>query len=240
LADESNIVLATEGLDAGYGKKQVLFGVDFRAPANAIVAIIGPNGAGKSTLLKVLSGLVPVGHGAVLVDGRRVSRWSPKGANARRIAYVPQGHRVFDELTVKENLEIGGLQLSRSELRSRLDKVLQLFPGLAGRLKQTAGTLSGGERQMVAFGSAMIKAPSVLLLDEPSMALSPGLSREVFDKIGRINGDLGVTVLLVEQKVREIMAICSCVYVLRLGRVAFVGTPGELMSDPARLTELFL
>jgi branched-chain amino acid transport system ATP-binding protein len=240
LADKPSFILETEGLDAGYGKKQALFSVDFRSPSNAIVAIIGPNGAGKSTLLKVLMGLMPIWHGAVLVDGRRVNQWSLNDANARQIAYVPQGNRVFDELTVAENLEVCSLHLSRSELRSRLDSVLELFPALSRRLKQLASSLSGGERQMVALGRAMIREPAVLLLDEPSAGLSPSLSREVFDNIRKINGDLGVTVLVVEQKVREIVGICSSVYVLRLGRVAFAGSPGALMSDPARLKELFL
>jgi len=240
LANESNLILETEGLDAGYGSKQVLFGVDFRAPASAIIGIIGPNGAGKSTLLKVLTGLVPVWHGAVLVDGHRVSRWSPKQASARKIAYVPQGSRVFDELTVEENLEVGALELPRSELRNRLSGVLELFPPLTPRLRQTAGKLSGGERQMVALGSAIIRKPAVLLLDELSAGLSPNLSREVFDRIGQINRKFGVTVLVVEQKVREIVGICSFVYALKLGKVAFEGTSGELMLDPTRLKGLFL
>jgi ABC-type branched-subunit amino acid transport system ATPase component len=240
LADETDFILTMDGVDAGYDKKQVLFDVEFKAPRNAIVAVIGPNGSGKSTLLKVLSGLLPVWRGAVCFSGRRVDRWSPKEAKARGIAYLPQGNRVFDELTVEENLEIGGLQLSRSDLKGRIDKVLQFFPALSGRLKERAGKLSGGERQMVALGGAMIKSPAILLLDEPSMGLSPRLSHEVLDNIWHINRDTGAALVVVEQKVFEIVNICNFVYVLRLGRIVFAGPPVALMTDPPRLKELFL
>jgi branched-chain amino acid transport system ATP-binding protein len=233
-------MLAIEQLDTGYGKKQVLFGLSLEVRQGEIVALIGPNGAGKSTVLKAICGLIPAWKGKIKFDGRLVNGSTPARNVARGITFCPQGNRVFDELSVRENLEIGGFHLPSRELRDRIDEALGLFPILRNRLKQQAGKLSGGEQQMLALARALIPKPKLLMLDEPSLGLSPNLVGSVFDSIIRINRQVNTTILIVDQKVREVLNVAQRVYSLKLGSVAFAGMPNELQGNKDRLRGLFL
>ena len=233
-------MLEIRELDTGYGKKQVLFDLSMEVHRGDIVAIIGPNGAGKSTVLKAVCGLIPTWSGKIRFDGTVTSGSTPAQNIARGLTFAPQGNRVFTDLTVMENLEIGGFQLPRKELPGRIALVIEMFPILKDRAKQDAGSLSGGEQQMVALARALITRPKLLMLDEPSLGLSPNLVRSVFAKITQISQETGVTIVIVEQKVREVLRISNRVYSLKLGRVVFDGTSAELQDDKAKLKELFL
>ncbi len=233
-------MLEIRQLETGYGKKQVLFGLSLEVHEGEIVALIGPNGAGKSTVLKAVCGLIPAWKGEIRFNGDVTNGSTPARNVARGITFAPQGSRVFEDLTVMENLEIGGFQLPRNELKSRVAQMFQMFPVLKERYRQDAGKLSGGEQQMLALARALIPNPTLLMLDEPSLGLSPNLVATVFSKISEINTETGVTILIVEQKVREVLDITMRVYSIRLGKVAFEGSPGELKEDKARLKQLFL
>ncbi|NQU23853.1 MAG: ABC transporter ATP-binding protein [Candidatus Nealsonbacteria bacterium] len=233
-------MLEIRKLDTGYGKKQVLFGLSMEVRNGEIVAIIGPNGAGKSTVLKAVCGLIPAWNGRMCFDGTTTNGSTPAQNVARGITFAPQGNRVFAGLNVMENLQIGGFQVPRKELRGRIAQVLDVFPVLKDRAKQDAGNLSGGEQQMLALARALIARPKLLMLDEPSLGLSPNLVRSVFGKIVEINRDTGVSILIVEQKVREVLRVCNRVYSLKLGKLAYDGTPEELRDDKGKLKELFL
>jgi branched-chain amino acid transport system ATP-binding protein len=227
-------------LVTGYGKKQVLNGVSLEVSSGEIVALIGHNGAGKSTLLKAVFGLIPIWQGRVHLDGRAWPKLVPRELLRAGVAYVPQGNRVFTDLTVRENLEMGGVTLpDKQRLMEGMERVFALFPGLRERLKQRAGTLSGGEKQMLALGNALILSPKLLLLDEPSLGLAPPLVSEALGRIQQISRDSGVTVLIVEQKVREVLKIARRVYVLRNGRVSFTGQADDL-KDETKLREVYL
>jgi branched-chain amino acid transport system ATP-binding protein len=233
-------MLEIKALDTGYGKKQVLHSVSMEVRAGEIVAVIGPNGSGKSTVLKTVCGLLPVWKGQILFDGAPLNGSSPAMNISRGITFAPQGNRVFGELTVQENLETGGFHMQKNELGGRIESVLKLFPILRERIQQEAGKLSGGEQQMLAFARALIPQPKLLMLDEPSLGLSPPLIKTVFEKIVEINRETKTTILIVEQKVREVLEICNRVYSLKLGEVAFAGSPDELKGNKAKLRELFL
>ena len=233
-------ILALTAADTGYGKKQVLFGVDLAAKAGKITAIIGPNGAGKSTVLKVAHGLLPLWSGAAVYNGASLNGSTPAQRVRQGITFCPQGNRVFGELTVRENLDLGGSHLPAKEVTARVAAVLEIFPQLPPRLKQTAGTLSGGEQQMVAIARALVSKPKLLMLDEPSLGLSPNVLTDVFDKIVEVNRTQGVTILIVEQKVRKVLAIADHVYSLKLGKVAFSGPPADLTTNPETLKKLLL
>lgn len=226
--------------DAGYGKKQVLFGIDLAARVGKITAIIGPNGAGKSTVLKVAHGLLPLWKGEATFNGESLNGASPARRVRQGITFCPQGNRVFGELNVRENLELGGTHLPKKEVAERIATILELFPQLPPRLKQTAGTLSGGEQQMVAIARALVSKPKLLMLDEPSLGLSPNVLNDVFEKIVEVNRVQGVTILIVEQKVRKVLAIADHVYSLKLGKVSFSGPPADLVGNHERLKGLFL
>lgn len=237
---KQNGILRVENFVAGYGKKQVLNGVSLGVGRGEIVALIGHNGAGKSTLLKAVFGLIPVWQGQVLFDDKAVLSPKPREWLRMGVAYVPQGNRVFTDLTVQENLEMGGITLpAKQAVKDGIERVFTLFPALKERLKQRAGTLSGGEKQMLALGNALILSPKLLLLDEPSLGLAPPLVSEALGRIQQISRDSGVTVLIVEQKVREVLKIANRVYVLRTGRVSFTGPAAELKDD-AKLKEVYL
>ena len=241
MADERRPMLEVNSLNTGYGKKQVLNGVDIAVAVGQIVALIGHNGAGKSTLLKAIFGLLPVWEGKVTFDGTALNSATPRFLLRSGMAYIPQGNRVFTDLTVRENLETGGVTLpSRERIREGIDRALELFPVLKPRLRQRAGTLSGGEKQMLALANALVLSPRLLLLDEPSLGLSPAMVKVALDRIRQINRDNGVTVLIVEQKVREVLYICHRVYCLKLGKVSYSGPPDELKSDTAKLRQVFL
>jgi len=233
-------MLEIKELETGYGKKQVIFGLSLEIKKGEIISLIGPNGAGKSTALKAVCGLIPTWKGQLLFEGSAINGSSPAQNVSRGITFAPQGNRVFDDMTVMENLEIGGFRLHRKELRDRISQVIQLFPILKERARQDAGKLSGGEQQMLALARALVPKPKLLMLDEPSLGLSPSLVRAVFKKISELNSETGVTILIVEQKVREALEICNRVYSMKLGKVVFEGKPDDLKHDTEKLRELFL
>jgi ABC-type branched-subunit amino acid transport system ATPase component len=240
LPDSSRSLLEVEGLVSGYGKKQVLNGVSIEVMVGEIVALIGHNGAGKSTLLKTVFGLLPAWTGQMTLDGKGLISPTPRELLGLGVCYVPQGNRVFTDLNVRENLELGGITLpDNARLHDGIERVLTLFPGLKPRLRQRAGSLSGGEKQMLALANALILSPRLLLLDEPSLGLAPPLVADALGHIQEINRGSGVTVLIVEQKVREVLKIAQRVYVLRNGQVSFSGSTDELLDD-VRLREVYL
>jgi branched-chain amino acid transport system ATP-binding protein len=212
-------MLIVEQLNAFFGKKQVLFDVDLTLADHAIAAVIGPNGAGKSTVLRSIFGLVPTVRGRITLDGRNLTAASPLENIATGIAFVPQGARVFSDLTVNENLRMGGFTLASRLLTERRDGVLEAFPILAERSNQRAGALSGGERQMLAFAMALMLRPRFLLIDEPSIGLAPMLVTQIFDTICKIREQLGTAVLIVEQQAQQILRIADTVFVIRAGRL---------------------
>ena len=232
-------MLSVSDLETGYGKKQVLFGVSLEVQQGEIVALIGPNGAGKSTILKTVCGLLLAWRGQIRFGGVAVNGSTPARNVARGITFAPQGNRVFDELTVMENLELGGFQLPRKELKGRIEAVLEMLPILRERARQDAGKLSGGEQQMLALARALVPKPKLLMLDEPSLGLSPNLVRSVFEKVTEVNQEAGVTVLIVEQKVREVLRIAHRAYGMRLGKIALEGPP-DVFLEADRLKQLFL
>jgi len=226
------------GIIAGYlPGVNILNGCDLYANEGELVGIIGPNGAGKSTLLKSLFGLVKVRDGIVRLKGEDVTNQRADQLVRAGIGFVPQTNNVFPSLTIEENLQMGAYQRPES-FAERFDFVTTLFPTLGTRKKQRAGSLSGGERQMVAMGRALMMAPSVLLLDEPSAGLSPALQDEVFVRVREIN-KTGVTVIMVEQNARRCLQIVDRGYVLDQGRNAYTGTGRSLANDP-KVIELYL
>lgn len=226
------------GIIAGYlPGVNILNGCDLYANEGELVGIIGPNGAGKSTLLKSLFGLVKVRDGIVRLKGEDVTNQRADQLVRAGIGFVPQTNNVFPSLTIEENLQMGAYQRPEG-FAERFDFVTNLFPTLGTRRKQRAGSLSGGERQMVAMGRALMMAPSVLLLDEPSAGLSPALQDEVFVRVREIN-KTGVTVIMVEQNARRCLQIVDRGYVLDQGRNAYTGTGRSLANDP-KVIELYL
>jgi len=227
-------------LHTGYGNKQIINGVSLEVGRGEIVALIGHNGAGKSTILKAIFGLLPVWKGAVQYHGREIQNLRPSLHVKNGLALLLQGNRVFTELTVQENLEIGAYLLSdRKQLQARVEEVFQLFPKLRERRRQNAGTLSGGEQQMLALGNALMLQPELLMMDEPSLGLAPQNLRVMFDLIRHVNKNLGTTLLIVEQKVRQVLEIADRVYVLKLGQVSDSGRAAEF-SEEERLRKAFL
>ncbi len=215
----------------------ILNGCNLYANKGELVGIIGPNGAGKSTLLKALFGLVKVREGSVKLNGDEITNMRADQLVERGIGFVPQSNNVFPSLTIEENLQMGAFQ-SPGQFSERFDFVTNLFPTLGTRRKQRAGSLSGGERQMVAMGRALMMNPSVLLLDEPSAGLSPALQDEVFVRVREIN-KIGVTVIMVEQNARRCLQIVDRGYVLDQGTNAYEGTGKSLATDP-KVIELYL
>ena len=233
-----NAVMRVDELVAGYlPGVNILNGADLYCKENELVGIIGPNGAGKSTLLKALFGLVKISSGTVRLKGDDVTNQRADVLVAKGIGFVPQTNNVFPSLTIQENLEMGVYQRP-SSFKKRFEFVGELFPALIDRRSQRAGSLSGGERQMVAMGRALMMEPSVLLLDEPSAGLSPVMQDEVFVQTRRINR-AGVSVVMVEQNARRCLQICDRGYVLDQGRNAYTDTGSALMNDP-KVIELYL
>lgn len=236
---EEPCLLCVKSLTTGYGKKQVLNGINLDLTSGEVSAIVGHNGAGKSTLLKAIFGLLPIWHGQVTLDGIIMDSPKPQDMLRVGVVFIPQGNRVFTDLSVRENLEVGGITLQdRSRLTKGIEHALTVFPALKPRLRQRAGTLSGGEKQMLALANALVLSPRLLLLDEPSLGLAPQLVSAALQQIHQINHDSGVTVLIVEQKVREVLKIAQRAYVLRNGQVAFSGSADAL--DDLKLREAFL
>jgi branched-chain amino acid transport system ATP-binding protein len=224
-------VLEVRSLKAGYGAIEVLRGVDLAVGAGEIVALLGSNGAGKSTLNNNISGLYRPFAGTIHFDGRQIA-----GAPSMRIVeaglvQVPEGRRVFPNLSVRENLELGSYRRGRSARTKNLEHVLSVFPRLRERLAQAAGTLSGGEQQMLAIGRGLMSEPRLLMLDEPSLGLSPLLVEEMFALIGQLNRE-GLAILLVEQNVVQSLAIAHRGYVLENGRITLSGKAADLAQNP--------
>jgi len=224
-------VLELDDVSVTYGKRRALEGVSLTVTPGEIVTLLGANGAGKSTTLRTVSGLIRPSHGRVCHEGRDITHAPADAIVAGGVSHVPEGREIFPEFTVHENLLVGGHTVERSRIGERLDSVFRLFPILRERQLQMAGTLSGGEQQMLAIGRALMTRPRVLLLDEPSLGLAPMVAREIFRVIRRINAD-GVAVLVVEQNARRALALASRGYVLETGRLVASGTSAELSADP--------
>ncbi|HTF35339.1 MAG TPA: ABC transporter ATP-binding protein [Myxococcota bacterium] len=230
-------LLRVEGLEVRYGAIRALRGVRFQVRAAEIVTLIGSNGAGKSTLLRAISGLVRPSAGSIHFQGVDVTGHPPEVLVALGISHVPEGRRIFANLTVRENLQMGSYLRPETE-QEGLERVFGLFPRLRERLSQRGGTLSGGEQQMLAIGRALMAEPKLLLLDEPSLGLAPLLVQQIFGIIRAIN-DQGTTVVLVEQNARQALRIAQRAYVLETGALALEGSAAELARDP-RVREAYL
>ncbi len=224
-------LLRLEGLEAGYGDMTAIRGVSLEVRQGEIVALIGSNGAGKTTTLRAICGLLPLRRGTVELDGRRISGLSSAAVVAGGIAHVPEGRQLFPTMTVLENLELGARSAESRRLRAEtLARVFALFPLLAERRRQLAGTLSGGEQQMTAIGRALMARPRLLMLDEPSLGLAPVVVGSIFANLGAINRD-GVTILLVEQNVLRALRLSHRAYVLENGTIALEGASQRLLAD---------
>jgi len=232
-------LLAVEDLATGYGRKQIVFGASLDVRPGEIVALIGHNGAGKTTTLKAVAGLLPVWQGRVVFDGAPVERASSAARVRRGLAFVPQEHFVFADLTVAENLELGAFSVTDRRLAAeRQEAVLALLPVLAERRRQIAGTLSGGEQRMVSLGMALMMRPRLLLLDEPSLGLAPLLVERIMETIQDIVRRERLTVLLVEQNIRHALTVAARVYVMRTGRV-ILEESGAAMAARGEWWDLF-
>ena len=226
------LLLQAQGLTAGYGKLPILHDVSLDVRAGEMVSIIGPNGAGKSTALKSIVGFVKVSSGHVRFDGQEITGLRPDQVLPRGLAYVPQGRIVFPQMTVLENLEMGGyIERDGQRFREALEQVFGLFPILGERQRQKAGTMSGGEQQMVAIARALMTRPKLILLDEPSLGLSPKFVSLIFDKLMAMKHS-GYTLVVVEQNAAKALAVADRGYVLELGRNRFEGTGAALLADP--------
>ena len=225
-------LLEIRSVQAGYGSIQILHGVSLHVDAGEVVSVIGPNGAGKSTTFKAIMGLVTLLGGEVVFDGSSLVGQEPDRILAHGLAYVPQGRVVFGQMTVRENLEMGAyLERDRARVRASMDQVFSLFPRLGERRRQLAGSMSGGEQQMLAMGRALMMHPKMMMLDEPSLGLSPRLVDEVFDKITEMARG-GLTTMLVEQNAARALEVSDRAYVLELGRNRFEGAGRDLLADP--------
>jgi branched-chain amino acid transport system ATP-binding protein len=226
------VLLRAEALEASYGSVRALRGVDLEVRSGELVALVGSNGAGKSTLLRTLSGVHPALAGRVLYQGADITRTPTYERVARGMVHVPEGRQVFGTLTVEDNLRLGAHSRPRHDLDEGLNSVFQLFPVLAERRRQPAGTLSGGEQQMLALGRALMGRPTLLLLDEPSMGLAPRLVAALFEVIESLRAR-GVTMLLVEQNAHAALSIADRGYVLETGRITLQGPGRELLGTEA-------
>jgi branched-chain amino acid transport system ATP-binding protein len=223
-------LLDVRGLRGGYGRADVLRGVDLQVKRGEIVALLGSNGAGKTTLNSIVCGLVPASGGRVQFDGADLTNCHYRDVVKAGLIQVPEGRRIFPNLSVRENLELGAFTRARERRAANLARVFATFPRLAERVAQKAGTMSGGEQQMLAIGRGLMAEPRLLILDEPSLGLSPLLVEELFALIGRLHAD-GLSVLLVEQNVAQSLAIAQRAVVLENGLQRFAGTPQELLAS---------
>ncbi len=224
-------MLEVASVTAGYGEFTALWDVSLAVNAGEAVAVVGPNGAGKTTLMRVISGLVPIRAGDLRLDGRPFKGEPAHAIVSRGIAHVPEGRRIFPRLTVEENLKMGGfLRASRHHYAETITRVYELFPVLAERCRQRAGTLSGGEQQMLAIGRALMSRPKLILLDEPSLGLAPVMVLRLFDLIRRVRGE-GYTILIVEQNVRQVLSLVDRAYLLEVGRIRIEGRAADLADQ---------
>ncbi len=227
-----NNVLEVKGVDVSYGDVRALWDVSLAVEKGTIVALVGANGAGKSTLLKTISGVCRAAKGEMLLSGKSIAAFKPQEVVEAGVSHVPEGRRLFSTLSVLENLRLGAYPpRARSRTSESLSRVFDLFPVLRSRQNQKAGSLSGGEQQMLAIGRAMMSEPLVLMLDEPSLGLSPIMVKMMFDLVVELNKQ-GITMLLVEQNVRQALKIANAAYVLKNGRIVLSGAGEELLADP--------
>jgi branched-chain amino acid transport system ATP-binding protein len=236
----ANELLTVRDLHAGYGRAEVLTGLNLLLPEGSVVTVIGPNGAGKSTTLNALMGVLPA-RGQVLLDGQDISALSLEERVMRGLALVPEKRELFTTMSVEDNLVLGGyrpMRLGQRDWKEELEKVYALFPRLKERREQLSGTLSGGERQMLAVGRALMAKPKVLMLDEPSLGLAPLIVKEIFRIVARLR-DTGVSILLIEQNARAALEVADYAYVLETGEIGLEGPASELASDP-RVIETYL
>lgn len=235
----STTLLGVEELRTGYGSKEVLHGVSIKVPKGEIVAILGHNGAGKSTLLKAVFGMLPSWSGRILFRGEEIQRERPSAIAVSGVCFLPQGNRVFDHLTVRQNLALwAGTAVSREERVQRIEHALEAVEHkdtgqhtLCRRLKELAGDLSGGQKQLLSFACALTQRPRLLLLDEPSLGLAPNLVDRTLEVVARLSRETGLSVLIVEQKVRKALRIADSAYVLRQGAVALEGRAADLLES---------
>ncbi len=224
-------MLEVHDLQVAYGQAPALWGVSFTLRARELLCVVGPNGAGKTTLINALAGVLRSRGGRIVLEGRDITALPPHRFCEAGLVIVPEGRRLFGSMSVLENLEIGSLLAAAKAKRSEsIEQVLALFPALKPKLAQAAGELSGGQQQMVAIGRALMARPRILLLDEPSLGLSPLIVQEMFAAIRRVNEEAGTAVLLVEQNVATALRVAHRAYVLEEGRMVAEGTPDELMS----------
>jgi branched-chain amino acid transport system ATP-binding protein len=234
-------ILRVEGLESGYGEMKVLWGVSLEVERGSIAAVLGPNGAGKTTLMKTIMGIVRPWSGRIVFNGADVT-WKPPHVKVRMgMTLVPEGRRLFPDLSVEENLLLGayihGARFDR--VRDMLELVYTLFPILKERRRQKAGTLSGGQQQMLAIARALMARPKLLLLDEPSQGIAPKLAMDIFTTLKELRDSEGLTILLVEQNVAAALKVADRVYVMDMGRIVKSGTPDSILAD-ARLREAYL
>jgi branched-chain amino acid transport system ATP-binding protein len=231
-------VLKIEGVTCRYDRIEVLHGVSLEVARGEIVTLVGSNGAGKTTLMRVISGILPQAKGRILFDDQEIDRLAPHVRVARGIAQVPEARQVFAPLSVDDNLQLGAFRRHAADLPRAMERVYTLFPVLAGRRHVPAGSLSGGQQQMLAMGRALMSDPRLLLLDEPSMGLSPVLVDQILDTVVALRKD-GMTILLVEQNVSAALAISDRAYVIETGRIVLSGASTSLADDP-RVREAYL
>jgi branched-chain amino acid transport system ATP-binding protein len=225
-------LLELRGVRGGYGPVQVLHGVDLAVEEGHVAVVLGANGAGKTTTLRAISGMIRV-EGEVIFDGHAITGSSPEAVAEVGIAHVPQGRGTFTELSVEDNLLVGAVNRTDDGVSADLERWYEVFPRLADRRRQEAGSMSGGEQQMLALARAMMARPRLLLLDEPSLGLAPLVTRELFAQLGELNREVGLTVLVVEQNANLALEIGHWGYVLERGRIAVQGSAGELHDDEA-------
>ena len=225
-------VVQTSDLHAGYGHAHILFGVDFEARERELTLIIGPNGSGKSTLLKSLFGLCTVYSGSIRAGGEELTHMAPHDIARRKIAYLPQTNNVFGNLTVMENLIMASYMLGPHDTEERISDAMESLPVLREKRGAKAMTLSGGQRQMLGMGMALVRKPTIMLFDEPTASLSPKLADDVLTKIGQIRDEMGITCILVEQNVKRALSMGDTVYLLANGKNVFDGKPDALLAEP--------
>jgi branched-chain amino acid transport system ATP-binding protein len=236
----TDYIIETKGLNAGYGPIHVVYDLDFRAPEGEVTVIVGPNGVGKTTLLKAIMGIVTVYSGKILFDGNDITKLRPHQRTKAGIGYMPQVGNIFSRLSVEDNLKMAAYTMKdEAMIRDKLDMVMNLFPVLKGFMPRAAGTLSGGERQMLAESMVLMRAPKVMLVDEPTAGLMPKLVTDVLKKLEEMAETTGLPVVIVEQRARRALEIGDYAYMMRGGRFTFEGSAEELLNNPL-LTEMYL